>query len=138
MPMGARRWHQRGAVVCFDAHTGVHREAAVLIAQHFFCLSVALARHFLKPAIDHTDVEVHMPIQAGAEAVDESDCANVQGRLVHLGRTGAVVLQALHYDPQEDAQHHAQYRPVTLHEVAQPLRDGEHPLAHRQAPKAVS
>ena len=46
-----------------------------------------------------------MPVQAGAEAVDESDCAHVQGRPVHLGRTGAVVLQALRYDPQEDAQH---------------------------------
>jgi hypothetical protein len=28
--------------------------------------------------------------QAGAEAVDESDCANVQGRLVHIYCTGAV------------------------------------------------
>ena len=29
-------WHQGGAVVCFDAHTGVHREAAVLVGQHVF------------------------------------------------------------------------------------------------------
>ena len=101
-------------------------------------ISVALARYFLKHPVDCSDIKVHMPIQAGAEAVDEGDCANVQGRLVHLGRTGAVVLQDLRYDPQEDAQHHAQYRPVALHEVAQPFRDGEHPLAHRQARKAVS
>jgi len=80
-------------------------------------------------------MEVHMPVQAGAKAVDENDCANVQGRPVHLGRTGAVALQALRYDQQEDTQHHVQYRPVTLHVVAQPLRGGEHPLAHRQAGK---
>ena len=96
-------------------------------------INVALARYFLKHPVDHTDVEVHMPVQAGAEPVDESDCANVQGRLVHLGRTGAVVLQALRYDPQEDAQHHVQYRPVALHEVAQSLRHREHQLAHRRA-----
>jgi hypothetical protein len=28
-------------------------------------------RHFLKHPIDHTNVEVHMPVQAGAEAVDK-------------------------------------------------------------------
>lgn len=43
-------------------------------------------------------------------------------------------MQALRNDPQEDAQHHVEYRPVALHEVAQPLRDRQHPLAHRQAP----
>ena len=73
------------------------------------------------------------PGPAPAEPVDESDCANVQGRPVHLGRTGAVVLQALRYDPQEDAKHHVEHRPVSLHEVAQALRHREHPLAHRQA-----
>ena len=41
-----------------------------------------LARHFLKHAIDCADVEVHMLIEAGAEAVDEGDCANVQWCLV--------------------------------------------------------
>ena len=69
--------------------------------------------------------------------MDESDCAHVQGRPVHLGRTGAVVLQALRYDPQEDAQHHVEHRSIALHEVTQPLRDRQHPLAHRQAGKDV-
>ncbi len=64
--------------------------------------------------------------------MDESDCADVQRRLVHLVRAGAVALQALRNNAQEDAQHHVQYRPVALHEVAQPLRHREHPLAHRQ------
>jgi hypothetical protein len=40
------------------------------------------ARHFLKHAIDCADVKVHMLIEAGAEPVDEGDCANVQCCLV--------------------------------------------------------
>ncbi len=67
------------------------------------------------------DVEVNMLVQAGAEAVDEGDCADVQGCLVHIGRTRAVGLQRLRDDPQEDTQHHAQHRAVALHKVAQPL-----------------
>jgi hypothetical protein len=67
------------------------------------------------------------------KAVDESDCANVQRRLVHRGRTSAVVLQALRNNAQEDAQHHIEHRPVALYEVAQPLRDRQHPLGHGQA-----
>jgi len=43
-------------------------------------------------------MEVHMLIQAGAESVDESNCADVQGGLVHIRRTGAVGLQALRND----------------------------------------
>ena len=50
-------------------------------------------------------MEVHMPVQAGAKAVDKSHCANMQGRPVHLGRPGDVGLQALRNEPQEDAQH---------------------------------
>ena len=48
-------------------------------------ISVTHARHFLKHAIDHTGVEVHMPVQAGAVPVDKGYRANVQRRLVHLG-----------------------------------------------------
>ena len=69
--------------------------------------------------------------------MDESDCANVQRRLVHMCRTGAVGLQSLRDDPQEDAQHHVEHCPVTLHEVAQPLWHRQHPLAHRQTRKDV-
>ena len=98
-------------------------------------MGIAVARHFLKHPIDHADMEVDMPVQAGAESVDEADCADVQGSLVHIRRTWAVSLQALRNDPQEDAQHHVEHHPVTLHEVAQSLRDREHPLAHRQVGK---
>ena len=78
-----------------------------------------------------------MPVQAGAEPVDEGHRAYVQGRLVQLRRPRAVGLQALRNDPQKDAQHHVQSCIVALHEVAQSLRDREHPLAHRQAGKDV-
>ena len=52
---------------------------------------------------------------------------------MHLCRPGAVVLQRLRNDPQEDAQHHVEHRSIALHEVTQPLRERQHPLAHRQA-----
>jgi hypothetical protein len=55
-----------------------------------------------------------------------------QGGPVHMGRPGAVGLQSLRNHPQEDAQHHVEHCPITLHEVAQPLGHREHPLAHRQ------
>ena len=77
-----------------------------------------------------------MPVQVGSESVDKSDCAYVQSRPIccmHLRRTRAVGLQALRNDPQKDAQHHVEHRPVTLHKVSQPLRGRQHPLAHRQA-----
>ncbi|OIQ77190.1 hypothetical protein GALL_411220 [mine drainage metagenome] len=89
--------------------------------------------HLLKHAIDHAHMEVRMLVQAGAEAVDEGHGTNVQGRLVHIRRTGAAGLQGLRNSAQEDAQHHAQHCPVALHEVAQPLGHRQHPLAHRQA-----
>ena len=66
-------------------------------------------------------MEVHMLVQAGAEAVDESDCADVQMHSVSLRRTAAVCLQALRNDPQKYAQHHVRHHPVALHEVAQAL-----------------
>jgi hypothetical protein len=59
----------------------------------------------------------------------------VQGGPVHMGRPGAVGLQSLRNHPQEDTQHHVEHCLVTLHEVAQSLRDRQHPLAHRQAGK---
>lgn len=69
--------------------------------------------------------------------MDEGHGANVQGGLVHRLRTWAVALQCLRNDPQEDARHHVQSCHVTLHEVAQPLWNGEQPLAHRQAGEDV-
>ena len=42
-----------------------------------------------------------MLIQAGAEAVDEGDGADVQGRLVHTQSSGAESLQALRDEPSE-------------------------------------
>ena len=100
-------------------------------------IGVAHAWHFLKHAIDHTDVEVLMPVQAGAEPVDEGYGPDVQGGSVHMGRPGAVGLQSLRNHPQEDAQHHVEHCPITLHEVAQPLRDPQHPVAHWQAGEDV-
>jgi len=61
-----------------------------------------------------------MLVQAGAKPMNEGDCANVQCRLIrlpYLRRSRAVGLQALRDDPQEDAQHHVEHRPVSLHEV---------------------
>ena len=43
-------------------------------------ISIALASLVLKHAIDCADVEVHMLVQAGTEAVNEGNCANVQAR----------------------------------------------------------
>jgi hypothetical protein len=64
-------------------------------------ISIALAWHFLKHAIDHTGVEVHMPVQAGAEPVDKGHGTNVQRSLVQLRHPRAARLQALGNDPQE-------------------------------------
>lgn len=64
-----------------------------------------------------TQLEVHMPVQTGAEQVNEGDCADVQGRLGRISRTGAVGLQVLRNDPQKSPQHHVQQCPVALHEV---------------------
>jgi len=52
--------------------------------------SPVFARHLRKYPIDHADVEVNTPVQAGVESVDESHRANVQGCVVHIRRTGAV------------------------------------------------
>ncbi len=49
----------------------------------------------LPPLFDHANVEVHMLVQAGSEAVDEGDCAYVPGRPVCIGGTGDVGLQGL-------------------------------------------
>ena len=66
-------------------------------------------------------MEMNVFVQAGAKPVNESHGTDAQSCLVHLCGTGAVLLQALLNDPQEDPQHHVEYRPIALHEVAQPL-----------------
>src|SRR5450830_1185418 len=76
-------------------------------------------RHLLEDPVNHTDVEMHMLVQTGTEAMNEGHCADVQGGFVHLGGTRAVSLQALCNDPQKDTQHHIQYCPITLHEISQ-------------------
>ncbi len=127
---------QRGAVVRLNAHTGIHREAAVLVSQHLFgvttpdqttpdkgaqnaaaqislrfshgnlidstdlveddarrCglgIGISFARHNLKHPVNHANMEVHMRVQVRSEAVNEGDCADVQGCLIHPRRTGAV------------------------------------------------
>ena len=63
-----------------------------------FGIGIGVARHHLKHPIDHADMEVHMLIQAGAEPVDESYCADMQSCLIclgHLRRTGAEGLQGV-------------------------------------------
>ena len=78
----AQQAFQGGELVCFDAR------------QRGLGIVLALARHLRKHPIDRAYMEVHMSVQAGARAVDvdlgfcQSDCANVQRRLVNLGRTG--------------------------------------------------
>ena len=74
--------------------------------------------YLLNHAVNNADMRIHIPVQAGAEPVNEGDCAYVQRRLLHICRTGAVGLQSLRDDPEEDARNHAQNCPVTLHEVA--------------------
>jgi hypothetical protein len=82
-------------------------------------------------------MEVHVFIEAGAESVNEGDGTDVQACLVHMAAPGQLACRFVRNDPQEDAQHHIEHWPVALHEVAQPLGHGEHPLAHRQAGEDV-
>jgi hypothetical protein len=54
-------------------------------------------------------MEVHMRVQARPKPVDESDCADLQGCLIHLRGTRAVDSRALRNDSQEQAPHHIQH-----------------------------
>jgi hypothetical protein len=69
--------------------------------------------------------------------VDEGDSANVQRCLARICSAGAAGLEALGNHPREDAQHHVEHCAIALHELAQALGHGQHPLAHRQARKGV-
>jgi hypothetical protein len=96
-------------------------------------VGIALTRHFLKHTLDHTDMEMNVLLQAGAKAVNEGNCADVQGLLFRIYRTRAVGLQALCNDWQKNTQHHVERFTIALHEVAKAFGNRQHPLAHRQA-----
>lgn len=80
------------AAVCFDADAGIDREPAVLVGQHLFGVTT------LQQAPAHkTPVSVKTNLYSsyvGTKPVDvdlgfcQSDCADEQGRLVHLGGPG--------------------------------------------------
>lgn len=57
--------------------------------------------HFLKNPIDHTHMEVHMLIEAGAKPVDERNRAQVQVGRFSLCRTGASRYQTLLHHAQK-------------------------------------
>ena len=88
-----------------------HEGAQNATAQSGLCLGCSIrinasgrveddaSRLFLKDPIDHANMEMHMLIEARAEAVNESECADVHGSLVHMGRPGAVGLQSLRDHP---------------------------------------
>ncbi len=60
-----------------------------------------------------------MRVQAGAKAVDESDCAQVQAGGVCIGSAGAMGLQTLLHHAQENTQCRIECTLVALQEVAQ-------------------
>ena len=64
-------------------------------------MGISFARRHLKHPIDYANMEMHMLIEARAEAVNESECADVHGSLVHMGRPGAVGLQSLRDHPRK-------------------------------------
>jgi len=79
------------------------------------------ASNSLKHPIDDTDVKVHIRVQAGAKAVDESDGAQLQVGRVSLCRTGAMALQTLLHHSKENTQRRIECALVALQAVAQPF-----------------
>jgi hypothetical protein len=78
-----------------------------------------------KDAVEDDDVEVEVGIQGGAEAVQEGDGADLG--VTWRGRAGAAERGA--GAAQQDAQHVAGQTRAVGQEGADPLRQGEHPLA---------
>jgi len=66
-------------------------------------------------------MEMHMRVQTGAKAVNKGHSADAQTCRVGLCPAGAVFMQAVLHDPQENAQRGVERRAIALHEVAQPL-----------------
>jgi hypothetical protein len=81
-----------------------------------------------KDAVEDDDVEVEVGIQGGAEAVQEGDGADLG--VTWRGRAGAAQRGA--DAAEQDAQHVADQARVVGQEGADPLRQGEDPLAERQ------
>jgi hypothetical protein len=79
-------------------------------------------------AVEDDDVEVEVGVEGGAEAVEEGDGADLgvgaerRAGAAQRGADGA----------EQDAQHVAGQARVVGQEGADPLRQGEHPLAERQ------
>jgi hypothetical protein len=81
------------------------------------------------PFDDHA-VEVHMGIEQGAKAVDESDRADARGH-TRPGTTPTTPAQTLLHRTEEDVQRQGLYGRIVLQVVAQTFRHRQHPLAHR-------
>ena len=79
-----------------------------------------------KHPVDHAAVEVHMGIQRAAEALHKAHRAQPPAR------AAAALTQPRLDDAQQDVQHRAERLGIALQEVAQALRDRQHPLTHRQ------
>jgi hypothetical protein len=80
-------------------------------------------------AVEDDDVEVEVGVEGGAEAVQEGDGAELG--VARSGRAGAAQRGA--DAAEQDAQHVAGQARVVGQEGADPLRQGEHPLAERAA-----
>ena len=55
-------------------------------------LGASTAIYFLKHSTDHAHIKMHMLVQAGAEAVNTGDCANMQGGPLQKKATAVVLL----------------------------------------------
>jgi hypothetical protein len=81
-----------------------------------------------KDPVEDAAVKMQMRVQRRTEAVDEDHRAQA-GR---GAAAGTVRAQAALDGAQQEAQDHALQGRIVVQEIAQPLRYGEDPLAHRQ------
>ncbi len=99
------------------AHIGLHLGHGGFIETHR-CVKIdrQCIGQRLKHPVNHAHMKVHMRVQAGAKAVDESDRAQVQAGRVCLCSAGAMGLQAVLHHAQEDAQRRIERALVALQE----------------------
>ncbi len=116
------------------AHVGLHFAKSGLVKSSGRVKSHTVWQR-LKHPIDHAHMKVHMRVQAGAKAVDESDRAQVQAGGVCLCSAGAMGLQTLLHHAQEDAQFGIERALVALQVVAQAFGHRQYPLAHHGVTK---